>query len=105
MPAVVILSFIAIYAINNSGFDLLMITFIGVIGYLMRKLGFPIAPAVLGLVLGHLLEVNLRQALALSDGDWSILFSGPITIVLWVLVVVGLLAPVLPRLMSKGKAA
>ncbi|MBL4919263.1 tripartite tricarboxylate transporter permease [Szabonella alba] len=104
MPAVIVISFIAIYAINNSAFDLLLISGIGVVGYLMRKFGFPIAPAVLGLVLGHLMEVNLRQALALSDGDWGILFASPITAVLWVLVALGLMAPLFPHLRRKLRA-
>lgn len=101
MPVVVVVSFVAIYSLNNSSFDLLVMTGLGIGGYLMRKLGFPIAPAVLGLVLGNLLEVNLRQAIALSDGDWTTLAGSPITLVLWLCVAASLMSPVLPRLLSK----
>ncbi len=92
-PAIAGLSFVGVYAVNNSTFDLLFMTGIGVWGYLMRKFGFPLAPMILGLVLGRLMEVNLRRALAISGGDWGILFSSPIAQVLWVLALVSLLFP------------
>jgi len=54
----------AFIAVNGSAFDLLFMTGIGVVGYLMRKAGFPLAPVILGLVLGRLMEANIRRALA-----------------------------------------
>ncbi len=93
IPAIAGLSFVGVYAVNNSAFDLLFMTGIGVWGYLMRKFGFPLAPMILGLVLGRLMEVNLRRALAISGGDWEILFASPIAQVLWVLALVSLLFP------------
>jgi putative tricarboxylic transport membrane protein len=97
MPAVAALSIVAVYAVNSSAFDLLLMTGFGVLGYLMRKTGFPLAPVILGLVLGPLLEKNLRRALALSGGDWDILFSSGLALLLWaaaalILVLPGLLA-------------
>ena len=55
MPAVVAISFVAVYAVNNSPFDILLMSGFGVLGYLMRKTGFPVAPLILGLVLGPLM--------------------------------------------------
>lgn len=104
MPAVVVVSFVSIYAVNTSAFDLLTMTVLGVAGYVMRKFGFPIAPAVLGLVLGHLLEVSLRQALALSDGSWAILFASPIAVVLWIFVAIGLALPIFHKLRARSRA-
>ncbi len=95
MPIVATLSFVGVYAVNNSMFDILLMAGFGVLGYLMRKAGFPLAPVILGLVLGGLMEVNLRRALSLSNGDWSVLVGSPIAITLWVLSVVGLVAPFL----------
>ncbi len=103
VPAIATLSFVGVYAVNNSGFDLLFMTGIGVWGYLMRKFGFPLAPMILGLVLGRLMEVNLRRALAISGGDWSILFSSPIANALWALAVVSLLFPWLVGRLSKRR--
>ena len=92
-PGVAALAFVAVYAVNGSAFDLVLMTLFGIVGYFMRKLDFPLAPVVLGLVLGPLMEKNLRRAMALSGGDWTILFDSPIAIVLWVLATASLLAP------------
>ena len=74
-------------------------TIFGVVGYLMRKLHFPLAPVVLGLVLGPLMERNLRRAMALSGGEWSILFDSGIAITLWGLALASL---VLPTILGRG---
>lgn len=95
VPSVVVLSYIGVYAVNNSPFDILLMTAFGVVGYVMRRLDFPLAPVILGLVLGSLMESNLRRALTLSDGDWSAFVSSPITIVLWVVALVVLIAPLM----------
>lgn len=106
MPAVAALSFVAVYTVNQSTFDLVLMTGFGVIGLLMRRGGFPLAPVILGLVLGPLMERNLRRALALSDGDWSVMFSSPLAIGLWGLVAASLLAPMLvARLRRFGEPA
>lgn len=95
VPSVVVLSYIGVYAVNNSPFDILLMTAFGVVGYVMRRLDFPLAPVILGLVLGSLMETNLRRALTLSDGDWSVFVSSPITLVLWVVALVVLIAPLM----------
>lgn len=97
IPSVSALAFVAVYAVNASAFDLVLMTLFGVAGYLMRKFDFPLAPVVLGLVLGPLMEKNLRRAMALSGGDWTILFDSPIAITLWGLALTSLMAPVLLR--------
>lgn len=93
LPSVLAVSFIGVYAVNNNPFDLLLMTIFGLMGYLMRKFDFPLAPVLLGLVLGYLMEINLRRAMAISNGDVSFLFSSPIAIGLWVLAGLSLLAP------------
>lgn len=75
-PFILIVSSIGVYSINSTSFDLLLILIIGIIGYFLRKLEFPMAPLILGFVLGEMLEVNLRRALSVSNGDFSILYSG-----------------------------
>jgi putative tricarboxylic transport membrane protein len=86
MPGVVMIAYVGIYSINHSMFDLLLITGFGVLGYVLRKLEIPLVPVVLGLLLGGIMETNLRRALSISNGDWSILISSPLTWVLWALV-------------------
>lgn len=93
MPLVATLSFVGVYAVNNNPFDLLLMTVFGFVGFFMRRTGFPLAPVILGLVLGELMEVNLRRALVYSAGSWDVLFSSPITIALWALTVISLITP------------
>ena len=70
---------IGVYSLNNSTFDILAMLGFGVVGYLFRKLDIPAAPLVLTLVLGPLMERGLRQSLEMSEGDFSILFTRPIS--------------------------
>ena len=93
MPAVAAVSFVAVFAASQSVFDLVLMTAFGVLGFFMRKGRFPLAPVILGLVLGPLMERNLRRALALSGGDWSVMFSSPIAIGLWALAGASLVLP------------
>jgi putative tricarboxylic transport membrane protein len=101
-PAVAAISFVAVYAVNASAFDLVLMTGFGLLGYLMRKLDFPLAPVILGLVLGPLMEKNLRRALALSGGDWRVLVSSPLAIVLWVLAATSVMLPLVLRRRPTG---
>lgn len=93
LPGVAALSFVAVYAVNQSPFDLVLMTGFGVVGWLMRRTGFPLAPVILGLVLGPLMEKSLRRAMALSGGHWGVLFDSPIAITLWVLAAASLVVP------------
>ena len=67
------------YSINQSVFDIWVMLGFGVIGYLLRKIDFPLAPAVLGLILGPMLEKSLRTSLEMSAGDFSIFLTRPIS--------------------------
>jgi putative tricarboxylic transport membrane protein len=93
VPAVAALSFTSVFAVTGSSFDLVILTALGVLGWAMRKGGFPLAPVILGLVLGPLLEKNLRRSLALSGGDWDVLFSSPIAIALWTMALAAFALP------------
>jgi putative tricarboxylic transport membrane protein len=83
MPSVVMISFVGVYSISHSTFDLMVMVGFGVFGYVLRKLDIALVPIVLGLLLGMEMEQNLRRALAISGGDVSILVSSNITIVLY----------------------
>ena len=82
-----------------------MLYVLGLLGVLMALAEVPVAPAVVGLILGPLAEEQLRRALTLSEGDPSILVSGPITIALWTIAALSLLLPViLPIARRRGQA-
>ena len=78
-PAVLMFICIGVYSINNSVFDIYMMLFFGLIGYGMRLLDFQPAPLLLGFVLGPLMEENLRRALLISRGDFSVFITRPIS--------------------------
>ncbi|PLX35819.1 MAG: tripartite tricarboxylate transporter TctA [Hyphomicrobiales bacterium] len=93
MPAVAMISFVGIYGISGSTFDLLVMIAFGVLGYVLRKLDVPLVPIILGVLLGNEMEKNLRRALTISDGDWSILWGSWLAIGIWVFAIAGFLAP------------
>jgi putative tricarboxylic transport membrane protein len=76
------------YTIKQSVFDVWVMLLFGIIGYLLRKIDFPLAPAILGLILGPQLEKSLRTSLEMSAGSYSIFFTRPITLTLIILSVV-----------------
>ncbi len=82
-----------VYSVHNSGLDLILASLLGLIGYLMRKFEFPLAPVILGLVLGDLLEQSIRQALMISGGEVGILFQSAIAKTLFGLAVFVVVAP------------
>ena len=83
MPFVVMVSFLGVYSISHSTFDLFVMVGFGVIGYILRMLGISLVPVSLGLLLGADMENNLRRALSISNGDFQILFSSPIALTLY----------------------
>ena len=85
MPLVVAISFVGVYSIGNSIFDLQLMIAFGVLGYVFRKLDISLVPLVLGLLLGIDMENNLRRALSISGGDYRILVASPISIGLYAL--------------------
>ncbi|MDR7153131.1 putative tricarboxylic transport membrane protein [Hydrogenophaga palleronii] len=97
VPGILSISFIGVYALSASTFDLLSMTGIGVVGYFLRKIGMPMAPMVLGVVLGGLMEQSLRRALSITNGELGILWSSPMTVGLWVLAAAVLIVPPLLR--------
>ncbi|MSU90287.1 transporter [Rhodobacteraceae bacterium 2CG4] len=93
------------FAISGRLFEVHLMIAFGLIGFLMREAGFPVAPMVLGVVLGPILDSNLRRSLALTEGDLAPFFTRPISAVLALLVLGILLAGLLPlgRLIRKAR--
>lgn len=86
MPLVFVLCMVGTYAIAGRKFDILVMIGFGLLGFAMRKLGYPEAPMVLGIILGPMLDENLRRGLILSDGSIAPFFGSPISIVLIIFV-------------------
>jgi putative tricarboxylic transport membrane protein len=77
-PAILIFSIVGVYAVSNSVIDVWIMLAMALLGYVLRKLDFETAPIVLGLVLAPMLEMALRQSLAMSDGRYAIFVNRPI---------------------------
>lgn len=103
-PLIAVLAFIGVYSVVGNPFDLFLIIAFGIFGWVLRKLEFSLAPIILGFVLGHLFEDNLRRALSISRGDWSILISSWESIGLYVMAVLIVALPVIVGLRNRRKA-
>ncbi|MFD2182468.1 tripartite tricarboxylate transporter permease [Rhodoplanes azumiensis] len=84
MPVVFVLCVIGPYAITLRLFDIYVTLFFGILGFILREMKYPMAPLVLGVILGDILDKSLRRALVLADGDMTPFFTRPISAVLWI---------------------
>lgn len=85
---ILVFCIIGAFSLNNSLFDVGMMIGCGILGYIFKKLDFPLAPAILTLILGPLMEQSLRESLSTSHGDFSIFFTRPISLFFLVLTAV-----------------
>jgi putative tricarboxylic transport membrane protein len=93
------------YSLHQSVTDLIILYVFGLLGFGMRRMGFPVAPCVIGLILGPLAETQLRRALSISQGDWSVFFTHPIAATILVIAALVLLLPVAFKLVRARRAA
>jgi len=93
MPAVAMISFVGIYGISGSTFDLEVMIAFGVAGWVLRKLDVPLVPVILGILLGNQMENNLRRAMTISDGNLWALVESPLAVGLWIMAIVGFILP------------
>jgi len=97
VPGILAISAVGVYSVHATTFDLMLMAGLGIAGYLLRKQGIPMAPLILGFVLGDLMEQNLRRALSITNGELGILGESAISKGLWMGVVTMLLVPPLYR--------
>ena len=101
LPMIIAISFFGVYAVQYTTFDLYLLLGCGVLGYLLSKNDYPVAPLVLALVLGPMIENNMRRALTISNGDFSIFVTKPLSLIFIVAAAAWLLVPLLLKL--KGR--
>jgi putative tricarboxylic transport membrane protein len=94
-PIIFVLCIIGGYAPTQDMHDVWLMLVFGIVGYLMRKLNYPMAPAVLAIVLGPLAETSLRQSLLMSSGSFDIFFFRPISGVIMLIAIILLTMPLL----------
>ncbi len=104
-PAIVLFCAIGVYSTNNNTFDIWMVAGFGFIGYLFTKLGMEPAPLLLGFILGPMMEENLRRALLLSRGDWTVFVTRGLSASLLAAAALMLIIVLLPAVKNKREEA
>lgn len=102
LPIIIAISIFGVYAVQFTTFDLMLLIACGVIGYFLTKNDFPVAPLVLGLVLGPMIENNLRRALTISNGDFKIFLQEPISLTFLIIAALWMLIPILLKMRGKS---
>jgi putative tricarboxylic transport membrane protein len=103
IPGILMFAITGAFAINNSVFDIGVLGLMGIIGYFMEKNGYPVAPIVLGLVLGPILEQNFMTSMIKSDWDLTLFFMRPIAAILGTFTIIVWLFPFLAAFLEKSK--
>jgi len=101
--AILVFATLGAYSLHQSVVDLVTLYVFGLLGFGMRRWGFPVAPAVIGLILGPLAESQMRRALAISQGDPSVFITHPISAALFLLTAIVLLGPLVARAIRRRR--
>lgn len=94
---ILIFATVGVYGMRQSAFDLYLMLAIGLLGVVMRRFDFPTAPVVVGMILGPLAEAQMRNAIAIGDGRWSVFLERPLSLGLLIVVALVLITPRLLR--------
>ncbi len=94
---IIVIATIGVYGAGNSLFDVGLLYAFGLVGYAMRRFDFPVAPLVVGLILGPMMEQSMRQALTISMGDWTTFVTRPLSATLLAIAALLLLGPAIMR--------
>ena len=100
-PAIMAFSAIGIYSVNNSSFEIYLTALFGILGFIWMKLGFPLAPMLLGFVLGPMVEEHLRRAMLMSGGDPTVFIRRPISLAFIIATVAILIVMVAPAVRKR----
>jgi putative tricarboxylic transport membrane protein len=102
---ILVFATLGVYSYNQSVFDLGLLFVFGIVGYLMRRFAFPVAPCIIGMILGPLAEQNFRRALSITQGDYSVFFTHPISAALLAIAALIIVVPLLLRLRQRRPAS
>ncbi|MDR7301958.1 tripartite tricarboxylate transporter permease [Haloactinomyces albus] len=94
---IVVFATLGVYTARSALSDVVLLYLVGALGFLLRRYGFPIAPVLIGVILGPLAETSLRRAMAMGQGDVGILFSSPYTLGLYAIMVAAAVAMIITR--------
>jgi putative tricarboxylic transport membrane protein len=103
LPVIVLICLIGVYTVNSSSLDLLMLAVFGFVGYGLRRVGFPVAPLILAMVIGPMLETSLRQSLNITGGNLADMIFRPICLTMYSIVGITFILPPVLRFFSKSR--
>ncbi|HEY7459383.1 MAG TPA: tripartite tricarboxylate transporter permease, partial [Xanthobacteraceae bacterium] len=92
---ILVFAVLGVYGVNRSVFEIGVLGVFGLLGYAMRKLDFPVAPVIVGMILGPMAEVQFRRAIQITQGDLSIFVTRPISLTLLLIAAGVLLGPLI----------
>jgi putative tricarboxylic transport membrane protein len=101
-PVIIVICAIGAYTVHNAMLDIWLMLGFGVVGYVFKKLDYPLAPLVLALVLGDRAEDSFRQSMLVSQGDLSVFFSNPLVGAITALALTMLFWPMVSGLLRRG---
>jgi putative tricarboxylic transport membrane protein len=101
---ILIFATVGVYGMRQSAFDLVLLYAIGVLGVIMRRFDFPTAPVVVGMILGPLAEAQLRNAMSIGEGKWTVFVERPMSLVLVVVVAAVLVLPRVAKMLRRRAA-
>ncbi|MBF9033047.1 tricarboxylic transporter [Rhodobacterales bacterium HKCCE2091] len=104
VPVILSVSLVGAYALNSSMYDAIVAVIFGAVGYLMIRFDYPRLPLVIAMFLGEVLEVSYRQSMMIARGDWTVFFTRPLSLVLFLLVILSLSVPFIRYLLRRRGA-
>ena len=105
MPCILVVCCMGAFAMGSTSYEIFVMLGFGFLGYLMKRLDFPIPPMTIGIVLGFLCEQNLRRSLLLSNDDWSVFVTRPVSLAILLLALLFTFLPQIKGMLEKRKAA
>ena len=100
---ILVLSAVGVYSLNRNAFDLVVVFVLGIVGFLMRRYDYPLAPVILGIVLGPLIDNNFRRAMIMTDGSVLALVTRPLTLAILLIAIVFFILPFAVRLYGRAR--
>ena len=105
LPIVLIMCLVGAYAVNNRMFDVWCVLVFGILGYVLKRLKIPFAPLIMGFILGPMVELYLRRASMLNEGDLTPFFTRPIPAVFLGVAVIVVVITVIREIKNRKKAS